>query len=188
MNPKTRKLILRPLLAVLVLVGLYAAYQVSTDNFHTVIPGELYRSARPSPGNIEKWHERYGIKTIVNLMGPHPEYDWYQAQNATAKAEGIRVIDYKMSAERDVSAAEVEEIIDLLSSAEKPILVHCKSGTDRTGLVSAFYVAGVAGGSELFAEFQLTPFFGHFPLPFLSTFAMDRSWERAEPRLGFPNS
>jgi len=188
MNPKTRKLILRPLLAVLVLVGLYAAYQVSTDNLHTVIPGELYRSARPSLGNIDKWHERYGIKTIINLMGPHPKHDWYQAENAAAKAKGIRMIDYKMSPDRDVSAEEVGEILDILSDAEKPILVHCRSGADRTGLVSALYVAGIAGGSELFAEFQLTPFFGHLPLPFLSTFAMDRSFESAEPRLGFPDS
>jgi len=59
---------------------------------------------------------------------------------------------------------------------------------DRSGIVSAFYVAGVAGGSELYAEFQLTPFYGHFPLWFFPFVAMDRSFEHAEPRLGFPDS
>lgn len=97
------------------------------------------------------------------------------------------MIDYKMSADRDVSAEEVETILDLLSKAEHSILVHYR-GADRTGLVSALYVAGIAGGSELFAKFQLTPFFGHLPFPFLGSYAMDRSFERAEPRLGFPNS
>ncbi len=54
-----------------------------------------------------------------------------------------------------------------MSNAERPLLIHCRSGADRTGLVSAFYVAGIAGGSELYAEFQLTPYFGHFPFEFM---------------------
>lgn len=93
-----------------------------------------------------------------------------------------------MSAQRDVTPEEVEELLAILWSAERPILVHCRSGSDRSGIVSAFYVAGVAGGSELYAEFQLTPFFGHLPFGFLGSYSMDRSFERAEPRLGFPNS
>ncbi|GFO82673.1 MAG: tyrosine/serine protein phosphatase [Methyloceanibacter sp.] len=183
-----RKRVIRSLLIVLGVIGIYAGYTVATNNFHTVIAGELYRSARPTPKLIADWHKRYGIKTIVNLMGPHPEYPWYRAEKAAAEAHGITLIDYKMSAERDVTAEEVEEILSLLSEAERPILVHCRSGADRSGIVSAFYVAGVAGGSEYYAELQLTPFFGHLPFGFLDSYAMDRSFERAEPRLGFPDS
>jgi protein tyrosine/serine phosphatase len=183
-----RKRMVRALLIVLGAIGVYALYTYSTNNFHTVIAGEFYRSARPTPELIAKWHKRYGIKTIVNLMGSHPEYDWYRAEQAAAKANGITLIDYKMSAERDVSAEELEEILSMLSNAERPILVHCRSGADRSGIISAFYVAGVAGGSEYYAEFQLAPFFGHLPFGFLDAYAMDRSFERAEPRLGFPDS
>jgi protein tyrosine/serine phosphatase len=153
-----------------------------------VIAGELYRSARPSPEQIADWHARYGIKTIINLMGAHPEYAWYRAEQAAATANGIKLINYKLSAQRDVSAEELEELLAILSNAEWPILVHCRSGVDRTGIVSAFYVAGVAGGSETYAEFQLTPFFGHLPFGFLGSYSMDRSFENAEPRLGFPDS
>jgi len=49
-------------------------------------------------------------------------------------------------------------------------------------------VAGVAGGSEFFAELQLTPIYGHLPIFLLPAFAMDRSFEMVEPRLGFPDS
>jgi len=187
-NPRLRKRIVRPLLAVLGAIGVYALYTVATNNFHTVVDGELYRSARPSAADITAWHERYGIKTIVNLMGAHPEYAWYREEKATAEANGITLINHKMSAQRDVSPEEVEDLLEILSSAERPILVHCRSGADRTGIVSAFYVAGVAGGSELYAEFQMTPFFGHMPFGFLRSFSMDRSFERAETRLGFPDS
>lgn len=183
-----RKRIVRSLLAVIAVVGLYALYTAATNNFHTVIAGELYRSARPSADDIAKWHERYGIKTVINLMGAHPEYAWYRREKAAAEANGITLIDYKLSAQRDVTAVELEELLEILSRAERPILIHCRSGADRTGIVSAFYVAGVAGGSELYAEFQLTPFFGHLPFGFLGSYSMDRSFERAEPRLGFPDS
>jgi len=93
-----------------------------------------------------------------------------------------------MSSKRDLTASDVEELLSILSKAETPVLIHCKNGVDRSGIVSAFYVAGVAGGSEFFAELQLTPIYGHLPLWFLSAFAMDRSFEMAEPRLGFPDS
>jgi protein tyrosine/serine phosphatase len=33
---------------------------------------------------------------------------------------------------------------DVFRKAEKPILVHCNSGADRSGLVSALYVAAIA--------------------------------------------
>jgi len=188
MNPRTRKLIVRPLLAVAATIGLYAAYLIHTDNFHTVVAGELYRSAQPEPEEIAAWQKRYGIKTIINLQGPHPYADWYREEKATAESLGIKLIDYQMSASRDVKAKQVNEILDILAKAQRPILVHCRNGADRSGLVSAFYVAAIAKGSEFFAELQLTPFFGHLPFAFLRSYAMDRSFEAAEPRLGFPDS
>ncbi|ODR96717.1 hypothetical protein AUC69_14075 [Methyloceanibacter superfactus] len=183
-----RKIIVRSLLFVVAVSGVYALYMVATGNFHTVIAGELYRSARPSAEQIASWHERYGIKTILNLQGAHPEADWYREEEAAAKAHGIKLINYKLSAKRDVSAAQLEDLLALMSNAERPLLIHCRSGADRTGLVSAFYVAGIAGGSELYAEFQLTPYFGHFPFEFMQFYAMDRSFEALEARLGFPDS
>ncbi|HUU67449.1 MAG TPA: tyrosine-protein phosphatase [Methyloceanibacter sp.] len=183
-----RKIIVRSVLGIVAIAGLYALYTVATGNFHTVIAGELYRSARPSAAQIASWHERYGIKTILNLQGAHPEDAWYREEVAAAKAHGIELINYKLSAQRDVTAVQLEELLDIMSNAERPILIHCRSGADRTGLVSAFYVAGIAGGSELYAEFQLTPYFGHFPFEFMSFYAMDRSFEAHEARLGIPDS
>ncbi len=144
------------------------------------------RSLRPKASRAGT--DGYGIKTIVNLRGAHPKSDWYRNERGAAQALGIRLIDYRMSSERDLSARDVEELLSILSKAEAPILIHCQNGADRSGLVSALYVAGVAGGSEFFAEFQLTPIYGHLPIPGLAAFAMDRSFEMAEPLLGFPAS
>jgi protein tyrosine/serine phosphatase len=181
------KRVLRFLLSLGAAIGLYSGYLVATENFHAVIPGKLYRSAQPSAKDIALWHDRHGIKTIINLRGANPKQRWYQDERAAAEGAGVRLIDYQMSSQRDVSAVEVEELLGLLASAEKPILIHCRNGADRTGLVSALYVASM-GGSEFYSELQMSPIYGHLPLWFLSAFAMDRSFERVEARLGFPDS
>ncbi|HSD91675.1 MAG TPA: tyrosine-protein phosphatase [Methyloceanibacter sp.] len=179
---------LRVLLAAAVVLGLYTGYLFATGNFHTVIAGQLYRSGQPTAERIAEWRKRYGIKTIVNLRGAHPDQEWYLIERAVARELGVTLIDYPISAKREVTPDQVEELLALLGAAEPPVLIHCLDGADRSGLVAAFYIAGVAHGSEYYAEFQLTPFYGHLPVWFLPYFAMDRSFENAEPRLGFPDS
>ena len=165
--------VLRLLLSLAAVMGLYSGYLVATENFHAVVPGKLYRSAQPSANDIALWHDRHGIKTIINLRGANPKVRVRPAARVSPK--------------RDVSAIEVEELLGLLATAETPILIHCRNGADRSGLVSALYVASM-GGSEFYSELQMSPIYGHLPLWFLSAFAMDRSFERVEARLGFPNS
>jgi protein tyrosine/serine phosphatase len=168
--------------------AVYVGVVFVTGNFHTVISGHLYRSGQPSTEQIADWHGRYGIKTIINLRGAHPNKNWYRVERATAQEYGIELIDYQISAKRELTLAQVEELLTILAQAKPPVLIHCLDGADRSGLVSAFYVAGVAHGSEFFAELQLSPLYGHIPLWFFPYYAMDRSFENAEPRLGFPDS
>ncbi len=133
-------------LAIGAAIAIYCGHLGLTENFHTVVAGKLYRSAQPSPESIARWHHRYGIKTIVNLRGAHPKSDWYRNERGAAQALGIRLIDYRMSSSRDLSAADIEELLSILSEVDTPVLIHCKNGVDRSGLVSAFYVAGGGRG------------------------------------------
>jgi protein tyrosine/serine phosphatase len=175
-----------PIAFCLAVLGLYNAYLQLSGNFHVVEPGKFYRSAQPTAEEIEAWHTRYGIKTIINLRGAHPRSDWYKIERTMAQALNINLIDFPLSTKRDLSDQQVDELLSILSHASGPILIHCKNGADRSGIVSAFYVASVAKGSEFYAELQLSPLYGHIPL--WSSYDMDRSYERAEPKLGFPNS
>jgi protein tyrosine/serine phosphatase len=76
-----------------------------------------------------------------------------------------------------------------MRDAPKPILIHCRSGADRTGLASALYLAAIAKTNEKTAEGQMSIFYGHLGLPIMSrAFAMDRTFEMMEPLLGFLNS
>jgi protein tyrosine phosphatase (PTP) superfamily phosphohydrolase (DUF442 family) len=181
------RLLCAVLASIVLASSLHAARLVLTNNFHTVLEGELYRSARPSAQDVADWHERYGIRTIVNLMGPSGA-DWYREERVAADTAGIKFVDYKLSPHSDLTDREIGDLLAILSSAEGPILIHCKRGADRTSLVAAMYVTAVAGRSETVAELQLTPLYGYLPIWFLPVFAMYRSWERVELRLGLLNS
>jgi protein tyrosine/serine phosphatase len=89
------------------------------------------------------------------------------------------------AAHREVSDDEVATFFRVIAESPKPILIHCKSGSDRTGLAVALYLAKLKGASELRSEIQLSILYGHLGVPVLSVYAMDRTFERLEPSLGF---
>jgi protein tyrosine/serine phosphatase len=75
-----------------------------------------------------------------------------------------------------------------MKDAPKPLLIHCLSGADRTGLASALYLAAVSKTNEKVAEGQMSIFYGHIALSISRAFAMDRTFEKLEPLLGFRES
>lgn len=171
-----------------VFVGYLALLQLS-GNFHAVVPGQIYRAAQMDGQKLARWKREHGIASILNLRGENTGADWYEAERGVADRLGIRHLDFRMSAAKELTAAEVQALLALMRDAPKPMLIHCMGGADRTGLASALYVAGIAGGSEAAAEWQLSPIFGHIGIPWVSrAWAMDATWERVEPLLGFPDS
>ncbi|CUX38619.1 putative tyrosine/serine protein phosphatase [Agrobacterium sp. NCPPB 925] len=172
------------LVALPVLAGAHMGIGQLTGNFHEVIPGELYRSAQPSGKDIAAYAKAYGIKTIINLRDEKRE-GWYDAESLAAKNNGIRLVDYPLSSSEKVSVEDSETLAAVLRNAEKPVLIHCEHGANRTGLASAIYVAAVAGKSEAAAEFQLSPYYGHVPIPGIGRYEMYQSWDDFEETIGF---
>ncbi|WP_426238614.1 dual specificity protein phosphatase family protein [Pararhizobium sp. DWP1-1-3] len=166
-------------------LGTYLFAIQATGNFAEVVPGALYRSNQPTALNVADYAQRYGIKTIVNLRGSGQGAAWYKDEVAAARSLGIKHIDFRMSATQALTIEETNTLVTLLRDAPKPILIHCKSGADRTGLASVLYLNRIAGADEDTAERQLSIRFGHFSIPFLSpTYAMDANWEKLENLYG----
>jgi protein tyrosine/serine phosphatase len=138
-----------------------------------------------TPAQIAKYAKEYGIKTIINLRGDNTGSSWYDAEVGEASRLGITHIDFGMSARRELTASQADALIVLMKGAQKPILIHCKDGADRSGLASALYLAAVKKSDEAMAKGQLSIGFGHFSLPFIPEYAMDRTFESLEPSLGF---
>ena len=163
-----------------VAVGLYFSTLQLFGNFSEVVPGEYYRSAQPTPRKLTKYVRKHGIKTVLNLRGLNTKYRWYREEVAASERLGIKHVDFKMSARRELTEAQTEQLICLLQDLPKPILVHCKSGSDRTGLVSAIYAYKIAGRGPK-ASRQISIRYGHIGIPHLSeAFAMDENWAKLE--------
>ena len=166
----------------------YAATLAATGNFHTVAPEEVYRAAQPSPAAITDYQREHGLRSIINLRGENRGAAWYDNEIATARRLGIQHIDFKMSARRGITKEEAWRLIKVMEQAPKPLLIHCESGADRTGLASALYLAAIKHADEATAERQLSIRYGHIASPSAKGWGMTVAFEDMEPSLGYQDS
>jgi len=128
-------------------------------NRHKVAPG-VYRSAQPSPSQIARL-ARKGIRTIINLRGPR-DCGSYRLQDDACRRHGITLVNFTLQSRMAPSADSVKQVKDLLDNVEYPILIHCKSGADRAGLMAALLVYLKEGKPVEEAMKQLSLKYGHF--------------------------
>lgn len=128
-------------------------------NFAEVGPG-FYRSNHPDDERFSDYAER-GIVTVINLRGA-PERAFYNFEAESCERLGLTLITLSMSARLAPKRETLLELLRVLETAQKPALVHCKSGADRTGLVSAIYRIHCLGQSIAQARVELSPRYLHF--------------------------
>lgn len=158
---RTFRLVFLLLLSVLGLFLIQAAYELLLgDNFHVVVPGEVYRSAQPAPSELRRWTDRYGLRTVVNLRGESSR-EFHDAQQAVVAELGLEMTDVKFSAMHHPPRPELLRLIEALETAPKPILLHCKRGADRTGVASVLAAMAIGGQDYATARGQLSWQFGH---------------------------
>lgn len=170
------------LLAVVAALFLGAYAWIHHDgNIHVVEAGQFYRSQQLNSNQLAAVIDKYRIRSILNLRGTNPGTPWYSREIAVSQSMEVAHVDYALSARQRVSAEQIDEILDLIKTAPKPILVHCQAGADRTGLISAIYLLEVAGKDANEADQQLSLRYGHFPYLTSKTSAMDDSfWSYAK--------
>jgi protein tyrosine phosphatase (PTP) superfamily phosphohydrolase (DUF442 family) len=145
-------------------------------NLHVVSEGVLYRSAQLSKNETQWAVREYAIKSVLNLRGSHAGQSWYDDEIEAAGELGLAHFDYPLSAKRFVTSQQIEEVLDIVRKAPKPLLIHCKSGADRTGLVAALYRFAETGASAAQADRELSLVYGHFPYLTSRSVAMDDSF------------
>jgi protein tyrosine/serine phosphatase len=157
-------------------VGGYSGMLAYTGNLHTVSEGVLYRSAQLSQQQFADAIQEYRLKSILNLRGAHPGEAWYDDEIAAAREAGIAHYDYPMSAKRRLAREQIEPILEIVRNAPKPLLIHCRSGADRSGLVAALFRLAIEHATPEEADRQLSLRYGHFPYLTSKTGAMDDSF------------
>ena len=162
------------------------AYLSEQGNFHVITEGRAYRSAQLDRDELEHYVLKYGIRSVINLRGRSDGSRWHEEEKETCRRLAVRLYDEQLSARRRPTDDELTELIRALRTAERPVLIHCRSGADRAGLAAAIWKVMVDGASKEEAQKQLSLFFGHFrwgPAGALDGFFRD--WQPRRTTSGF---
>ena len=103
--------------------GLPNLFKVSED---------VYRSAQPESGGFAS-AENLGIRTILSVRLTANDVVLAESEPTSLTLIHIPIAPVYITVE------EILEVMKALDGAEKPILVHCLHGADRTGLIIALY-------------------------------------------------
>ncbi|MGD1945771.1 MAG: tyrosine-protein phosphatase [Croceivirga sp.] len=90
----------------------------------------VFRSEQPSKKDFEAL-EDMGLKTIVNFR--RNKTDDRKARKTLLKLEHLPLRTKELTQDQLLTA------LKLVKFAEKPVLLHCWHGSDRTGAISAAY-------------------------------------------------
>lgn len=102
---------------------------IELDNFYQMTE-QVYRSQQPDDEEMKQL-ESMGIRSILNLRKYHSDDD-------EAKGTSLNLIHLPVDA-GDINDEFILGSLRAINVAEKPILIHCWHGSDRTGVVSAMY-------------------------------------------------
>ena len=126
-------------------IAAYCEAVVWSGNFHTLEEGQVYRSAQLDSNELAQVIAAHDIKSILNLRGSNPGQTWYRDELAIAEERGVTHYDLALSARRRVPPEVMRKLVEIMRTAPKPLLIHCKSGSDRTGLAAALYRCAIEG-------------------------------------------
>ncbi|WP_425235767.1 tyrosine-protein phosphatase [Ulvibacterium sp.] len=110
------------------------------DDFHKVeskyfknlyrINDSIYRSEQPSRKGFREL-EAIGVKTIINLRR-------LKEDDKKAKGTDLQLKKIPLRAAKMVEA-DINNVLYTIQISEKPALIHCWHGSDRTGVIIAAY-------------------------------------------------
>jgi protein tyrosine/serine phosphatase len=115
----------------------HAYLRLGFSNAHW-ISDELVRTNQPWPHQLAEWKKR-GIKTVINLRGGF-DASFHALEKDACERLGLKMVDFTITSREVPSRARVHGAKELFETIEYPALMHCKSGADRAGIMSVFYM------------------------------------------------
>lgn len=153
-------------------------------NRQEIAPG-IWRSNQPSPEQVARLAQM-GIRTIVNFRGAN-QWGSYLLEAEACAAHGITLVNGRLYSSTAPTRAEIHAALALMEAAEKPMLMHCKSGADRAGLASVLYLLAHGATPEEAAR-QLSWKRAHFRISrtgILDAFVTSYAQARQSTDIGF---
>jgi protein tyrosine/serine phosphatase len=136
----------------------HAYLRLGFQNAHW-ISGEMVRSNQPWPFQLARW-KREGIKTIVNLRGGF-DASFHILERDACERLGLTLANFTMTSRDVPSKAQVLAARELFETIAYPAVMHCKSGSDRAGIMGVLYAHFRLGQPIRQAMGQLSPRYLH---------------------------
>jgi tyrosine-protein phosphatase SIW14 len=154
--PRVTALALSAVVVLLVAVWPFVEYRnvyAFNKRLREVEPGRVYRSGEMTAEGMADTVSRFKIRTILNLQDDYPDPDVYRSfwdwrtvkETELCKELGVRYVLIKpdLISRRRVPVERpgaVDEFLSLMDDKDAyPVLIHCKAGLHRTGVLTAVY-------------------------------------------------
>ena len=143
-------------LALVLTVLPYLYFRITYEyqkRLRVVTPGKLYRSGCMTAAGLEEAIKTYGIRTVINLMEEAPDpalHPHYFAPASVPESQlvaraGARFVAFTVeylprNRARRERPATIERYLEILDDPNSyPVLIHCKAGLHRTGVLVGVY-------------------------------------------------
>ncbi|VTS01339.1 fused DSP-PTPase phosphatase/NAD kinase-like protein [Tuwongella immobilis] len=131
----------------------YRSTYAYSKRFREVTPGRFYRCGQLTAPGFRDVIQQFGIRTIINLQNEAPDpfiRESYFQKPSIRESEVCAQLGVKyILLEPDLLNAEeapygrpkvIEDYLKILDDPNAyPVLIHCKAGLHRTGLLTAIY-------------------------------------------------
>jgi protein tyrosine/serine phosphatase len=146
------------------------------------ISDEFVRTNQPWPHQLAQWEAR-GVRTVLNLRGP-ADGEAQRIERKACQALGLELVEFRISSKEAPSREQILGARQLFDEIAYPALMHCKTGADRTGLMSVLYLHFRKGRRIAEALEQLSLRYLHLKSgrPGVLDAVFTRYLEDAEPR------
>jgi protein tyrosine/serine phosphatase len=128
------------------------------SNRHIVTP-RIWRSAQPTPGDLRR-EKAKGLKTVICVRSG-PALGSWPLEREACETLGLDLHRVNIRGREAPRKSDLLALLDLFAAIEYPVLVHCKSGADRTGFIAAVYLMAIEGRDPEEASAQLSWRYGH---------------------------
>jgi uncharacterized protein (TIGR01244 family) len=115
----------------------YAANLLVKDNLHEIVKNKFFRAGKMSKATLAKTIKKHKIKTVINLC---LNQDFSAGEETLVQAQGATYYHCPITGKEILSKQKITNFIEIYDKLESPVLVHCDSGTHRSGVATILWL------------------------------------------------
>lgn len=172
----------------------YPVNLIFNHNVHAVSAGRLYRAATLPEEKLRRFLKEKKIKSVIDLRRGEDRAN--PSERRVVESMGVSYAKVPLNAGTVPGRERILLLLDLFNALPEPILLHCDSGTHRSGVAAALWLMEREGATLKTASEQLSVRYGYFRLeriikslmmgvPTIDTLLLDYGNYHAGPQISF---